>query len=150
MSWTNALLVGLAQCLDDNGLGRFIPEDEDSVFVRDDTGIILKEMPPSPDRAIVLNTYSPVDDPVQGMGSVMVQFRFRGSRKSVLDADGLADDVFDLLHGARYLDLIPGQPAFSYVIRKSSLDLGADGNDRWERTDNYEFFGARTTTPNRK
>lgn len=147
--WTHDLLVGLAQLLEDNGLGRYIDEEDDSVFVSDDTAIVLKEMPPSPDRAIVLNTYSPVDDPVLGMGTVMVQFRFRGARNLVTDSDTLADAVFDLLQGSRYLNLIPGTPPISRAKRQTSLDLGADGNNRWERTDNYELFGARST-PHRK
>lgn len=150
MSWTYDLLDGLAKYLQENGQGRYIREDDDSVFVSDDTAIILKEMPPGPDRAIVLNAYSPTDDPVQGMGSIMVQCRFRGNQNDVMDADALGDNVFNLLQGARYLDLIPGSPSFSRVRRQSSVDLGADKTGRWERTDNYEFFGARTTTPNRK
>lgn len=146
MNWTSELVRGLARLLQDSGIGKYIEEDDDeSVFTQTDTAVVLKTLPPSPDRVIALNTYSPVDDLVLPHGSIMVQFRFRGRRGDVNDVDDLGDAVFDLLHGARYLDLIPGQPAISRAARKSSLQIGADGNGRMERTDNYELFGARMT-----
>lgn len=146
MNWTSDLVRGLARHLQANGIGRYIEDDDlESVFASTDTALVAKTLPPSPDRVIALNTYSPTDDPVLPNGSIMVQVRFRGRRGDVYDVDDLGDAVFDLLHGARYLDLIPGQPAISRVHRQSSLQIGEDGNGRMERTDNYELFGSRMT-----
>lgn len=136
------VLKGFARILDDNGLGRYIDEEADplAVFGPHDTAIILKNVPSDPDQVIVLNAYGSNDDAVFAMGSLMVQVRVRGAA-----CDDLADAIFDLMHGARYVRLVPGEPAVSHILRQSSLQIGEDGNGRQERTDNYEIFGANRT-----
>lgn len=145
-AFTTIMVESLAQLLHDNNLGEYPPDD--GLFTGIAPAIMLKKMPQSPDEVISLNPYGNDDSPNRPMGTVSVQIRARGTTDP-MSCDDILDPIFDLLHGARYLVLVPGQPGFSLVSRKSSVSMGMDANGRWERADNYAFFGTRNT-PNLK
>lgn len=139
--YTTLLLEGVAQRLEDNGVGRYIPDtDQESVYAADDLAIVLQDVPASPARLITLNTYSPTDHPHMAYGTVQVQFRVRGFNT---ECDDIADAIYNLFHQARYMDIVAGYPAISYSGRVSSIPLGRDPNGWSERSDNYEFHAQR-------
>lgn len=145
--FTTKALEGLAARLGDAGIGRWIP-DPDTLYDVDDIAIVTSGLPVSPDQVISLTAYLTADDTVTAVSDVRVQLRFRGPQRATNAANDIADAVFENLHGARYVDLGTGQPAFRLVQRISSLPMGEDKNGRAERVDNYEFSGVRHT-PNR-
>jgi hypothetical protein len=138
VSWVGDYLAGIAQHLEDDGVGYWDPT---SVYPGNVVGIFMLSMPATPDTAIVLTHYD-VDPTLYGHGTQGLQVRCRGTRdpRVVLD---IADEVFQSLHAASDLDLAPGV----FVTRmwlKSSTPLGTDANARHEISSNYY---ALTTRP---
>ncbi|HEX9228367.1 MAG TPA: minor capsid protein [Arthrobacter sp.] len=139
--YTTLLLEGVAQHMEDNGLGRYIPDtDLDSVYAATDLAIVLKTVPAAPARLITLNTYSPQDSPVLPWSQVQVQFRVRAPHT---ECDDIADFIYGMFHRKRYLSLVAGYSTISSVHRVSSIPLGNDPNGWAERSDNYEFGAQR-------
>lgn len=134
MSATGDLLEGIAWQLHNAGIGVYRP---DGVYAAGDIGIVFKTVPVSPDRVIVLNTYSPgnTDHPDQTLGTVAVQFRHRGRPNKPLDTDDTKDAVFDLIQGQEQYRY--GTVQALSVSRFSSMPLGQDGSKRFEQTENY-------------
>lgn len=145
MSWSNDLLKGIARLLADNGIGEY-SDDPGFVFSGMKPGISLKRMPSSPDQMITLSVYGSNDHEYLPQGDVSVQVRVRGARNDHDDPETILDAIFDLMHNARYIELIPGQPPISRIHRKSSVPMGVDANNRWETADNYKVFGYRPST----
>lgn len=145
--FTTRMLEGLAARLGAAGIGRWEP-DPSIPYLPGDIAIVTNVLPMAPDRVISLTAYLTVDAAGSAISDVRVQVRFRGGPRSPNEANDIADQVFANLHGARYVDLNTGQPAFRLVQRVSSLPMGEDKNGRTERSDNYEFSGVRYT-PNR-
>lgn len=143
--YTTLLLEGVAQHLEDHGIGRYIPDSEPlTAYAPTDLAIILKSVPATPARLISLNTYSPTDHPHLAWSMVQVQFRVRAPST---ECDDIADAIYDLFQHARYLPLVAGYPAVSSVIRVSSIPLGEDPNGWAERSDNYEVRAQRVPHP---
>ncbi len=106
------------------------------------TCLMYRAVPLAPDRIISLGEYGPTADVDQADAVARVQARIRGDRDP-RTVDGIADSLFDLLHGATRLYL--GGVSVVQVRRISTAQLGPDENGRWERTDNYEFQAMRPT-----
>lgn len=138
--YTTLLLEGVAQRLEDNGIGRYIADTDPSVYEPNDLAIILKDVPAAPARIITLNTYSPQDSAVLPWSEVQVQFRVRAPNT---ECDDIADAIYGLFHRSRYLDIVSGYSPISSVHRVSSIPLGNDANGWAERTDNYQFGAQR-------
>lgn len=132
MSFTTDLLTGLAAHLTSAGIA-------DPKF--------YKALPTSPDRAIALTAYSASDEPKVAASTIRVQIWFRGIVNNSLDVDELGDSVFNILQGAE--DLTFGTAHVVQILRKSSIQLGADANKRNERSDNYELDLDVPVTPGR-
>lgn len=134
MSATRDLLEGIAWQLHNASVGVYRP---DGVYAPGDVGIVLKVVPVAPDRVIVLNTYTPgnTDDPDQPLGTVAVQFRYRGRPNTPLDTDDTKDAVFDLIQGQEQYRY--GTVQAISVARFSSMPMGQDGSKRLEHVDNY-------------
>lgn len=98
-------------------------------------GILLKLMPASPDRLIVLTAVNQGDDISMPLGQIMVQVRGRGVPNRPTDVDDLLDDVFDVLHGTT--NLVFGSLTVIQMNRKVSVPMGMDDSKRWERIDQY-------------
>lgn len=142
MGWTTSLLAGLAQLLDDGGVGVWNP---DGTYTTDQVGITITGVPQQPDRIICLTDYLVEDTPGLVDVTVGVQFRFRGTRDPRVIKD-LADGVYDVLHGRA--NFTAGGVAVAQLWRQSFAQLGPDQNGRWERTDNYYLQAARPTSYN--
>ncbi len=132
MGYTTDLLIGLAQILAADGIGVW---HTDGTYADNATGIVLNVVPQSPAAVVVLSTYSVGDDPIHADSVTGVQIRTRTPGEDPRPTDDLADAIFDLLQGAADLNL--GGVAVQLVWRQSWTPLGADGNRRHERSDNY-------------
>lgn len=132
MGYTRDLLEGLKAELSAGGV---------TDFVR------FGPLPTTPDRAIGISPYSPVDEPKVSRTRLRMQFRFRGIPNDSLDCDDLADAVFGILHGLE--DRTYGAVHLIQCFRVSSLPGDADSSKRTERTDNYELDLDLPLTPGR-
>lgn len=140
MPFTADLLGGLAALLADAGIAEWHPDG--SPYAGAGPVITLGGLPDQPDRAIALAAYPLADNPATNDSKVGVQFRCRGDGDS-RTADGLADQVFDLLHGATHLRL-DGVHVVQ-ALRQSSAPLDLDATGRWNRADSYHLDCARPT-----
>ena len=137
-SWTTDVAAGLGQHLASAGIGTW---RADGVYAPGETGIVVKTMPPNPDRVIVISPYPVREAPAGSDITLALQVRCRGGQDP-RDVDELADAVRDLLHGARNVILGPARCAL--VWRQSHAPLGADESGRWETSSN---FYAQTAHP---
>lgn len=141
MGYTTDLLTGLAEHIAGAGIGVWRTA---GAYAADETGIVLDVVPQSPDNVIVLSAYSVSDDRVHADSVTGVQIRTRTEGQDPRPTDDLADDIFGLLHGASGLTL--GGVAVQLVYRQSWAPLGADQNQRHERSDNYYLETWRPAT----
>lgn len=134
MSHTTDLLHGLAQMLADAGVVTY--NSDGTPYTAGQTGLFFKDMPPDPDRVVVLTPFGAnSDQPLITLGHQPVQVRCRGTADP-LDVDTLADAVFTVLHGATNLTF--GSVHVVQILRTNSIPLGMDEQSlRWERSDNY-------------
>lgn len=128
---TASLLSGLGEQLGAAGVGSWITS---GTYGDDETAIVLGRTPPAPDRVIALASYPVEDDPQIPVSVLGVQVRCRATADPRA-ADDLADQVFDLWHGA--MNLLIGGVRVVQILRRSSTPLGQDQSGRWERSDNY-------------
>lgn len=138
------LMVGLAQYLNDAGVGVYRP---DGGYLPGDTAIVFGDLPPTPDRCIGLTPYSSTDQPKIALSRVRVQVWMRGAANDSLDILDLATDVFDTLQGAERLQF--GSAGVVQILRVSAMPMGIDANKRSERSDNYAVDVNPPATPGR-
>jgi hypothetical protein len=138
--WTVTLLDGLAAELAAAGIATWKPS---GVYAAGETGIVLRAIPPAPDRLITLAPYR-VGDDYPGMADFVqaVQIRLRGTADP-RSCDDMADQVFELLD-SREQWTCGGIPVV-YSRRQSDSSLGADDRGRWEASHNYYFDVMRPT-----
>lgn len=136
MSDAADVLIGIAQLLHDNGVATYRPAGG---YTSDETAVMFKQMPPAPDRCVLLTTYAVPLDHRLGL-----QVRTRGLPGAYLDADGLADPIRALLHGRRGLTF--GGVLVELLAWQSGSPLGVDANDRDEVSDNYYLTTNRPAT----
>lgn len=146
MSWTSDLLTGLAEHLAAQGVGTFNPT---GVYASGQTGIYYAVMPPGDetdpgwDRAIVLTDYDPNGGNNSGDVAPRVQVRCRGLRNDPLSATTIRDAVYDAIDGLAHVTF--GSVEVSGINHISGVPMGIDGNDRHERSDNYDIQARRVT-----
>lgn len=147
MSHTSDLLEGIAWQLHNAGIGVYRP---DGIYAAGDIGIVLKVVPATPDRVIVLNAYTPgnADHPDQPLSTTAVQVRARGRANKPLDTDDVLDAVNVLLQGQEQYRY--GTVQALSVTRTSSVPMGQDGNKRLEHADNYYVDVELPPTPHRQ
>ncbi|WP_424862101.1 minor capsid protein [Streptomyces sp. MMS24-I29] len=138
MSYTTDLVEGLAELLDEQGLGTYGRPDEP--YHSEGTAIVIGVMPAAPDAVLCLTPY-PVEDTGGTDAITAVQVRMRAGRDP-REVYALADAVCDLLHGREHFRL-RGVPV-ALMWRQSEAQLGLDSNGRMEMSANYY---ARTTRP---
>lgn len=139
MTTTSQVLEAAAQRLAAQGVGDYDPQ---AVYPADATGIILMAVPTTPDRVLTLTVYAIDDspDPADDVRTFMLQVRTRGLRFPPTDVHDLAEAARDALtvHHDTWTDL-----SVDRCYRVSTIPLGADGNRRQERTDNYRLTTRR-------
>lgn len=132
MSWTKTLLHGVAAYLADGDVGLWHPDG--SPYQAGSTGIVVGKMPQAPDRIVALRDYPVSAHP--GLSNVVtgLNVRCRGGTNPD-DATDLDDAVWQLLHGARDLNL--GGVLVAQVLHQAGSEMPTDANDRYVRTSNY-------------
>lgn len=138
--WEADLLTGLAQYLNDSGVGIYRPSVP---YQSGDVAIVFGELPTQPDRVIGLTLYGSSDEEVQNLSRVRVQLMMRGAPNLALDVGSVATAAFSQLQGLSYRDF--GTAHVLRVARVSSVPLGVDQNKRTLRSDNY-VIDVNTTT----
>lgn len=144
MSETADLLDGIARTIDAAGIAQY---RADGPYQAGDVPITFKSMPANPDRAVTLTVYGASDHPTIPLGERRLQVRVRGAAGDSLDADDLADAVFDALHGLTHQQY--GSVHVIQILRVSTVPLGLDDLQRDERSDNYALDVNPPTTPGR-
>jgi hypothetical protein len=142
-SWTRTLIEGLAQLLDDAGIGTFDPTGAAYSPTTTPPPIYLGGgLPSAPDRAVSLAAYSPVDEPSNAEVTQPVQFLIRAT-PDVRTLWAFEDAIFDLLHGRG--DFTAGGVPIILARRMSAVPLGQDDARRWQASHNYYFRAVRPT-----
>lgn len=146
MSWTSDVIVGIAEHLHAEGAGTWNPN---GVYTAGQTGIYIAVMPPgattnsSWDKAIVLTDYDPDGGTTGGDTAMRLQVRCRGLRNDPLSALAIKDAVRAALEG---LDAVQfGTVTVSGINHLNGTPMGIDGNQRHERSDNYQILARRTS-----
>lgn len=111
---------------------------ETGAYALSETGIVLKVVPPSPDRSITVTAYA-TDEPINPGDPVLtwrVQVRTR--------APGMPDVVDDLADAAKDALVVHHQEWNGLRVQRchrfSVIPMGEDDNRRHERADNYELI----------
>jgi len=128
------LTTGLAVLLAGSGIG--LSWSPTGAYDPLSTGITLGKLTQSPDNVVTLQAYGVSDDPSLSDSVLGVQVICRCGGQDKRPSDDLADEIFNLLHGARAVTLSTGV----YVVqclRNSAASLGQDVNERWMNTANY-------------
>ena len=128
------LLTGLAVYLAENIAG--VTWSPNGTYGVAATGIVLGNIPQTPDRCITLTAYGVSDSPALSDSVIGVQVRCRWDLADPRPVDDLADSIFDLLHGNTALALSTGVTIVQ-CLRNSATSLGQDANGRWSQVANY-------------
>ena len=100
-------------------------------YPADRVGVFYGPIPDAPDRAVGVRVYGGTDDPVVYSPTRSVQLLIRGARNQPDSADQMAALAFLLMQGRMRTGRI------NHIHRTSFGPLGADGNGREERSENY-------------
>jgi len=136
------LLTGLAVYLQSNSIGTW---NSSGIYTAQQTGIVLGNVPQSPDRIVTLTTYGVQDAPSLSDSVIGVQMRCRWSGSDPRLVDDLSDLIFNLLHGKLHLVLTTGV-IIVQSLRQSAAPLGQDSNSRWSNVSNYYMSVHRPST----
>lgn len=138
--FTTRLQKGVAKWLHDESIATY---KTTGTYTASDHAIVFDEVPPTPDRCLIIGAYFTQSATWDDTDVVSLQLRFRGTKAQAKDT---ADQVFALLHacGKQVLNGITVTDA----KRVSTSVLGQDQNKRQERACNYELI-VTNPTPNR-
>ncbi|GAA1051403.1 hypothetical protein [Arthrobacter russicus] len=125
-------LTGLAQMIADSNIAVYRP---DGVYAEGEAGIVFGFWPQSPDACIVLNLTPLSDESMINFSRYILEVHARGAKGDPFGASGLAVPVFDLIHGARNLEV--GKIQVTQILRNGGSPLEQDGSRRAKRADNY-------------
>lgn len=143
MSFTGNLLEGMAHRLADGGAGTY--RADGTAYLTNETAIAFAAMPQTPDRAIVLSTYTVADDASLSDSVIGLQVRCRGG-VDPHDVEEIDGAVFELLHGATAYPA--GSVWVVQSLRQSGAPLGRDDSNRWEHSGNY-YLTVHRPSPHR-
>lgn len=87
-----------------------------------------------PDQGVGVTVYGGTDNLVDGLTTRRVQLMHRGAKNAPDGADRLAAESFTALQG------LSRTSGINTAFRLSWARLGADGNGRQERSDNYQII----------
>lgn len=134
--FTTDLLTGLAAYLALPANGLKATYKTSGAYTALQTGIVLGELRPEPDRQIALSAYPVSSDPSLSDSVVGVQIIARWEGRDPRPSDDLADDIFDILHGKTHLVLSTGITIVQ-ILHASGAPLGWDENQRRSVSANY-------------
>jgi Bacteriophage minor capsid protein len=101
------------------------------------TGIVLGNIPQTPNRIITLTAYASDDDPALSDSAPLVQIRSRGEGADKRKADDLDAAIFNLLQHKLDLVLSTGVKVGQIHRVSGPASLGQDENSRWSVSSNY-------------
>lgn len=140
MGYENSIVDGVAQLLEDLGIGEWSPTGTYAT-----TGsvpaIFVQAHPEIPRPIITLSPYpvAAVLDPNDSVIGLQVRTRAEGTDpRSTNDLDNL---VFGALHGKRGIALMGYR--ITKILFQSGASTGQDGSDRWGRSANFYITGPR-------
>lgn len=139
--------VGIASLIAGAGLG--VTYSTTTPYTATQTGVVMKSVPATPDRVVVISVIPMTDELAAPSGQVMVQIRTRGIPDNALDVDELADSIKPVLHGLKGLTW--GTVQLVQMVRNNAVTLGQDQSKRWERVDDYTLdveYPATVLVPN--
>lgn len=145
-SWTSWLLLGLAEHLAANSLGAWRPTPGD-VYLESEVAIVIRDIPPVPDRLITLATYPVSTGPTNLSDfTIGVQARIRGTVDPQV-CDDIGSELFDLLDssGRQIWGTGAKQVAIVDVWQQTAGSLGKDSLGRWEASSNFYVQAMRPT-----
>jgi hypothetical protein len=144
MGHTEDLLEGLAQMGATASLWLY----QTAGYASTDTGAGIGMLPRDCDKAVSITDYlSANDSPNQALGTIGVQFWFRGLPYDRASMTNLRDAAFQLFQGMTNRDF--GTCHVIQMRRVSSVPQGPDGNNRFEQADNYYLDINTPVTANR-
>ena len=139
------LLTGLAAWLALPANGLQATYKTTGAYTALQTGIVLGELRPAPDRQIALTAYPVTDDPSLSDSVLGVQVISRWGGRDPRPSDDLDDAIFGLLHGRQRLVLSTGVTIVQ-IMRVSGAPLGWDENQRCSVSSNYYVTAHRPST----
>lgn len=134
MTTTNALFDGLSEVLVAASVG---VTRSSGTFQSTDTAIVMQTLPQAPDNAIALTIYAGTDDPTLSDSVARVQVMCRAKTSDPRPTNDLADAVFAAFQNLT-ATLSTGI-VVQQMLRRSSVPLGKDDQQRWVRSDNYDI-----------
>jgi hypothetical protein len=138
MGFQTDLLTGISEYLHAENVGMWKPSGP---YASADTAISIDTLPTSPDKGIGMTLY-PVTDS-GGTDTVMgLQLIIRGSPNNRNTVKDITDRCFDALHDLQAVT-IGGIPIVR-IWRQSGANLGPDGNNRQEVSENFYIQLTRT------
>ncbi len=135
--YNSKLMTGLAQLIEDEGLGTFATS---GTYPPDVWGLFIGLTPDQPDRACSLMSY-PVADTDLTVVITGVQFRLRGTRDP-REVENMSDALYDLLHNRSHYVVNGIHIELSW--RQSGAWMGQDANQRVERVENFYLHADRS------
>jgi hypothetical protein len=116
------------------------------VYTAAQTGIVLGNIPQTPDNAITLTTYGVSDSAALSDSVIGLQVRCRTGGADKRTTDDLDDTLFAFLHGKRDWTLSTGVHVVKCLRNSGPASLGQDTNARWGVTSNYYLTCWRPST----
>ena len=135
------LLTGLASYLSLAGVG--ITWSPLGAYRPLQTGVVLGNVPQTPDRIITLTAYGISDSPNLSTSVIGVQVRCRWEGEDKRPSDDLTDAIFNLLHGMTNTTLQTGVQIVQCLRISGPASLGQDDNRRWANSSNYAVTVSR-------
>lgn len=133
MTFHHDLVEGIALLLHDTGAATW---RSSGAYQAGETGIVLRALPQTPDRVVVLSPYGVDDDPTLGDDVVGLQVTTRWGGMDPRPTDDLADAVFDELQNLPRT-VLPTGVVVAACWRRSWTSIGQDSNGRWRTTQNF-------------
>lgn len=135
MNFLEEITAGLVGVLAAKSIGVWKP---DGIYQPGEVGIVMGALPQDPPALIGVTPYMHQPQVEPGVDLVAVQFRARSGSRDPRPAFAFADAFHDQFHGVEGLRL--GDYHSPLMWRNQLGDLGLDGNDRYEITDNYYLY----------
>lgn len=142
MGFQTDLATGIAQLLAAANVATW---NTTGAYTASQTGIVLRTLPQSPDRVLVLAPYPVDDDLVHGDDVTGLQVTTRWDGGDPRPGDDLADLVFNALQALPRTTLTTGI-VVTQCFRRSGTSLGQDTNSRWRTVQNFYVTAHRPTT----
>lgn len=139
MTIAKSLMAGVAQLLEDAGVGTWQPAGAYASGA--DRPIYIRAVPAAPNRVITVSHYPVAQEPWTSDAVEGIQVRNRGPADDPRPADDDADAIRAALDGLQHV--VVGGVHVALVQWQSGAPMGQDDNRRWEMTQNFYLYTTR-------